>query len=144
MGMTQWPLVAVDPGEEHVGIALFDMELPDEWWVQTALTLAPDAAIDRLWDMMLQRQIRHLVVEEWRVHPGNSGAAWSTCKTAEVIGALRYRARSLDTPFDTIPPRVKKPMGGWVRRTNTPLIGDTVHARDAELIGWACINGVRA
>lgn len=137
-------LVAVDPGEKYIGIAHFDA-VHDIKCADWAMTIDPHQAVPMLWQYMDDRRIDHLVVEEWRIQPGNLGAAWSTCFTAEVIGALRFYAQKLGVPFDTLPPRVKKPAEGYVRRNLAlRLVGDTVHARDAELIGWAWLNGVRA
>lgn len=134
-------LIAVDPGEKHVGIARFSQLNGEPYSLNEAFTTAPQRAIDLLWLLMERGAFQHVVVEEWRVYPGHS--VWSTCETAEVIGALRHKARWCNIPFYTLPARVKKPAAGWCRVNQIKSKGDTVHAKDAELIGWAWINGVR-
>lgn len=135
------PLVAVDPGEEHVGLAFFDVLPSGSEIVKEAFTTTHFGAIDLLKNAIEVRLMRQIVAEQWRVYPGMSN--WSECRTAEVIGVLRNLCRWHDMPFATLPARVKKPAMGYINRTRTELKGDTVHARDAELIGWAWVNGVR-
>jgi hypothetical protein len=125
---------SVDPGEEHVGIACFDRAPGKSWSVIWAHTFPPEPALDKLVQWIDGGGVQMMLAEQWRVYPGL--AEWSECRTAEVIGVLRHHCRWAGVQFETIPARAKKPARAFCRRKGVPLIGDTDHARDAELIGW--------
>lgn len=124
---------SIDPGEEHVGVAHFRKEA-DGWHVAWARTYTPNDAVDMMLPFIERGLPGAVICEQWRVYPGMS--EWSECLTAEIIGVMRHACRRKNIPFDTVPARMKKPAEAFTRRASVTLIGDTVHARDAELIGW--------
>ena len=139
MGLTRF--LSIDPGEEHVGVAMFSRS-DGKWEAMWSNTSAPDRAVDYIWHTVAHLAVDNVIAEQWRVYPGM--AEWSECRTAEVIGVVRHLCRRFNIPFETVPARVKNPARAFVRRADIPLIGDTVHAKDAELIGWYWINAGEA
>lgn len=125
--------IAVDPGEKHCGLAWFDDN--PSWHCTSVLTLDPDQCVDRLWRMMdSPYRPDFLLVEEWRIYPGQDD--YGTCGTAEVIGALRHKARQVGLAFLTQPARVMKPTAARMRRHKISMLPGTAHTNSAQLHGW--------
>lgn len=139
-------LLAVDPGEVFVGYA--------EFVGHECLNLDcghPDEVIDRMWSRIDAGHYDQVVAEAWRNY-GDS-QAWSECRTAEVIGALRHKCRQRDVPFVTQPARIMRP--GLARAASRGLDLPVAairqlpnlhrpHARSAWIHGawWLCQQGL--
>lgn len=83
-------ILAVDPGDAHVGVAIWRpgnhtaaLEHDADTWLPLFAAIAP--------------HIDLVVVEEFRLYPGKAPAlSWSPMKTAEMIGAMRWIAACND------------------------------------------------
>lgn len=136
-------VLAIDPGDEHCGMALFHEEA-DEWETTVSWEETPEGCVDYVYRTLPDVDV--LVVEEFRLYPWRAKEqAFSQMKTAEVIGVLRYLHRrgkenGLEVLWVEYPASIKKPTGkmlksmGIKRMTST---GD--HAADAQLHGWRYI-----
>ena len=135
MGMTV--LLAVDPGDEHCGMAVF-VDRECRWtgemrpeglydWLGTGAALW---ARDKLkWNV--------IVVEEFRLYPQQAKAqAWSLFGTVEVIGVLKEYGRREGVPVVLQPASAKKPVRAILKAKDVRLKGKGPHAKDAELHGW--------
>jgi|GEM_PF-6273639 len=118
-------LIAVDPGAEHCGLALFAGDHVD-------VSTHPPKRLIEIVEASLPAT---LVCEEWRTRalPALTG---DPLRTVEVIGVLRFLAERSSSPFVLQSPTIKRPAAAMVRRRGIRLTGETEHARDAELHGW--------
>jgi hypothetical protein len=138
---------AVDPGEEYAGLA----------WTRAAAslvggetvgsryataTVSPDDGVDRfyLWAEAVKGfgvLDPVLVIEEYRMYPDkvqmHSG---KTIPTSENIGAFKYVARVHGIRVVEQPAGIKRPMAGVMNGRAVKALGDTRHAKDAELHMW--------
>lgn len=132
-------MLAVDPGEEHCGLAVF-VDGECRWTGEKKPQDLYDwmgayAAVysrDRLkWDV--------LVVEEFRLYPKHAAAqAWSKFGTVEVIGVLKEWCRREEVELVMQPASIKKSTVAILRSHGKKMRshGSGAHARDAELHGW--------
>jgi hypothetical protein len=132
-------ILAVDPGAEHCGLAVFkdgaccyvaDKQPTDLFdWFAVGAALWGNAKLK--YDVV--------VVEAFRLYPGAAGAqTWSAFGTVEVIGVLREKCRAAGTPFVVQAAAVKKPTAAVLKARGVKLRshGKGSHAKDAELHGW--------
>ncbi|HXJ63683.1 MAG TPA: hypothetical protein VNN79_08000 [Actinomycetota bacterium] len=87
-------LVAVDPGDEHVGIAAFIQEVDEKpvcaWTTETD----PVAAADQIARMITRDEVAVLVVERYSLYADKALAQiGSEMHTSELIGVLKYLVR---------------------------------------------------
>lgn len=79
-------LLAIDPGEVHVGLAVFH-----DGTCIDAFEMAPHETIVLVRDLLSRRRLHTLVVEQFRLYPWLAEQqAFSDFKTVELIGVLRY------------------------------------------------------
>lgn len=125
-------VVAVDPGDKHVGIA---------WWrsrngervAETHTAELAVGAVEKLLEVGDEGAVV-LVIEEFRLYPGkDKPQAYSQMETSEMIGALKYVARKLGVPAVEQGAYIKNPTRRQLRARGIVQVGDTVHAKDAEL-----------
>jgi hypothetical protein len=135
-------ILAIDPGEEHCGIAVFRAgekvecvwageKKPTDLYDWLDVGVALWARDDLRWDV--------LVVEEFRLYPAHAKAqAWSRFGTVEVIGVLREWARREGVEVVLQPASAKKVTNAILRKHKVVLKsrGHGSHARDAEVHGW--------
>lgn len=131
-------ILAVDPGEEHCGLAVFQggecVWTGEKEPVGLFDWLALGAALwsrDTLqWDTV--------VVEEFRLFPKRAAAqAWSRFGTVEVIGALKEWCRRERVELVMQPASVLKPTASILRARGIELRSKGApHARSAEQHGW--------
>lgn len=91
-------LLAVDPGDVHVGLALFtygpDADGDEAADCTRAWETDPATAIDLIASWLLNYQIDTLVVEEFRLYPGKAKQlTGSTMPTCELIGQIKWAHR---------------------------------------------------
>ena len=84
-------VIAVDPGDVHVGVAVFDGKLKSV----RATELPAVSAVRTLVELIraLQSEGRHVyvVIENFVLYPGKAMAqSWSPMRTAKMIGALQW------------------------------------------------------
>jgi hypothetical protein len=130
-------MLAVDPGDEHCGMAVF-VDRECRWtgemrpeglydWLSTGAALW---AREKLrWDV--------IVVEEFRLYPGAAATqTWSSFGTVEVIGVLKEYGRRENVAVVMQPASAKKPVRAILKAKGVKLKGRGDHAKDAELHGW--------
>ena len=141
--MTTRYLLAIDPGEVHTGFALFRADVGNDrpwvWKLRDAWTIdGRELAEDRIVEMLHDLPVEQVVIEEFRIYPGQN--TWSEVQTAWLIGVVLHHCRRLGIPIKRQKAAVKKPTFAILRSRGTPLRGDTQHAKDAEAHGWFWIS----
>lgn len=118
-------IVAIDPGDKHVGMAVSPLDGALAW------TCSPDECIDWLWDV--ERGITHLVVEDFMLYPWLAGKqSFSQFDTPKLIGKIELvaaRVLGVEVTFQTA--TIKKPTFGIMKSRGVSLSGD-IHAKDAQ------------
>ena len=134
--MTPWPLtrlVAVDPGDKHVGIAIWDRSLGPGMrsWEQDAETAL--GVLEKEFVVGVQQ----LVVEKFRLYPDKAGAqSWSPMLTAEMIGALKWMANLYKIPVCEQGASIKKVSRAQCKARGLEWKDPSGHATDARLHAW--------
>lgn len=156
-------VIAIDPGEVHCGVALFEDGLCADTW-----EMGPAALLKWLKRMLRAQCVDVLVVEQFRLYPWMAEQqSFSSLPTVEVIGVLRYLwategcksadsvvvRQARDSGGKTVrgatalewvtwvenPATIKEPCDGICKAKGITLVSDTLkrsgHARDAELHG---------
>jgi hypothetical protein len=130
-------IIAIDPGEEHNGVAIF---VGGICRFTTSCDRRTLFASIGMWAGNFCRgtgKFDAMVVEEFKLYPSKAASlSWSTLGTVEIIGALRERALTNELPFVTQPASIKKATRALIQRRGLVLIGSDGHARDAELHGY--------
>lgn len=93
-------LIAVDPGDVHVGVAFFDHvrnglgEVEAEWECVDTQEFEPDVFTDALAETLIDNDINTLVFERWRLYGDHSrNQIGSEFPTAQLIGVMKYLVR---------------------------------------------------
>lgn len=122
-------LLAIDPGDKNVGIALM---MGHKVW---AHTLCPALALEYISRTIKGFEIDELVMEEFRLYPNRAMAqAYSTMDTSQMIGAIRWICNRWGKGGVSVhfqPASIKIPTRSTMNALHIPELGDTVHARDA-------------
>lgn len=131
-------MIAIDPGDKHCGVAVFDEATGD---CVKAGTFSPPALIERL------ERTKHgvWVVEEFKLYPWKARQqAYSQMLTAQLIGVITYLAEKGDHDLYMQSASVKKIAMGHLRATRAGVLlpGDT-HSHDAQLHGWYYLMKIR-
>ena len=127
-------LIAVDPGERHVGIAIWTRQ-----GGMRSYELAPFLALEAI-----EKQFRplrpglpkrqQLVVEEFRLYPDKAGAqSHKRMATSEMIGALRWIAKKAGVPVEMQGANIKIPTSRQCTSLRLEWRTDSIHAQDARL-----------
>ncbi len=136
-------VLSIDPGERHCGFALFDPTKPVGERCTHAWEMAPHQAILFVRRVLRWRRIKVLLVEQFRLYPWLAEQqAFSSFKTVEVIGVLRYLWAEQGEGCEWVenPATVMKPTKAILQakkirsRSKAMRAGD--HAQAAELHGW--------
>ena len=132
-------IVSVDPGEAHVGVAVF-VEQEGEWECTAALEFnRPD------FYSWLQTTLRlgfdRVVYETWQIYPETAQAlTGSKCETAECIGVLKWLAEQERVETTEQPASIQTPtlnlLKAQKRRSRAKRDRAGGHALSAELHGW--------
>lgn len=81
-----------------------------------------------------------LIIEEYRLYPQDANRQiGKTFPTSECIGGFKFIARSGGCEVTERAAQVKQPTEGMIKARGIPLIGDSEHSRDAELLMWHTI-----
>jgi len=143
-------LVAVDPGDVHVGVALFGRDALG-WECVGAMEMTPEGFEDWLAEELIRATVDILVVEEWKLFPDHGEQVGSDMPTSQLIGAIKFMWRScksiakrwpapdvelvMQSPQIKIPTRAvlkNRKMTSMAKFLKIPLD----HAADAELHGY--------
>jgi len=147
-------LLAVDPGEVHVGVAVF-VETSDGWRCAATVELNPFGWV-RLYDAILASALRphYLVIEDFRLY-GHLAMTQvgSSMATSQLIGWTNYATLLFNDPLAEDQQtavvlqgaQIKKPTQAVLRahriRSTAKAARAGGHAFDAELHGWFYILG---
>lgn len=158
-------LIAIDPGDVHVGLAMFDDDNPeDEWRCRYAIEASPDKALDDFALLLLEGDLDFVIWEQFRLYADKAmEQTGSEMLTSQMIGVIRYllrcterhRARypggSSSCPLPNCkqhrvvtareqPADIKTPTLGLLRargiQSKAKQAGTGGHALDAETHGW--------
>lgn len=130
-------IVAVDPGDKHVGIAWWydSDDTHDKWYAIEEDAKDAVASVEARCVLLQNMGYRVvLVVEEFRLYAHRSRAqSWKTMDTAEMIGALKYVAQGLGIEVVEQQAQIKVAMRAQLPARGIRQVGSGPHARDAEL-----------
>lgn len=151
-GQVRERILAVDPGDVHVGVAEFALYPSEPWRVTWAGEMTPPEFLEHLARYLPRSRWDRLVVEEWRLFPEHAPrAVGSDMPTSRLIGGIQALVRFLsNTPTDLgvepiepvmQSPQIKIPTRSWLHRRKlrsvAKMLGVTAdHATDAELHGY--------
>lgn len=146
--MADW-LLAVDPGGEHVGTAVYRPNPDGSWSCVSVREFQPLPFEDWLTEQLYIGRVRHLVVERFALYPEMAPLlAGSEMETSQLIGVIKYIHRASANRREPLDPctiefqpasiktatrSVLKKRGIASVATRLGIPGD--HVRDAELHG---------
>jgi len=126
--------VAVDPGDRHVGIAVWALTDTTAWETDAEFAVDEIAELLKTWSLPSRKV---LVVEEFRLYAGKAQAqSWSPMETSQMIGALKWVAKECGVEVVEQGAGIKKPTAAQLKARGVMLRGRGGHARDAELHLW--------
>lgn len=144
-------LLAVDPGDEHVGVAAFGLSR-DGWENAWSCEMTPDEFTSYLSMMAYLGRFDVIVVEEWRLFPQAAPLlVGSDMPTSQLIGVIKYIHRQTKMGTMRWPgpevelyfqsPQIKKPTRSLLQARKMSSLAKWLkvpndHATDAELHGW--------
>jgi hypothetical protein len=119
-------ILAIDPGDCFVGVALYDAG---------AVTAEEVAAADWLPRFAgLVESLDQVVVEEFRLYPGSAPAlSWSPMRTVEMIGVIRWLCSCAGVPITLQSAAVKVPTRQQAKARGITWKHKSGHASDAML-----------
>lgn len=133
--------LALDPGDPHNGLALFDDEHPDGWRCVAAWELGNAECEDYLTKVANQTDLNLWVVEQFNLYPDKAMAqTGSIMGTPERIGVAKYLARQHGIELILQPAAIQEPTAGVLRSRGIRSMAKRTkagpHALSAELHGW--------
>lgn len=96
-------LIAIDPGDEHVGVAFFATDDDGKWYCQDAQQIDdPDGFEEALAEMLLERQAPPIVVFEiFRLYGDKAQQQkGSQFRTSQMIGVIKFICRTRNSHVD--------------------------------------------
>lgn len=131
-------VLAIDPGDEHVGWALGLRIVGTEWAVKAGTWARSDAVsnVSKLIWTDPAAAVDELVLEKFQLYPGTAPKlAYSPMQTSELIGKLTLIAELPDVPVPVVmqSAMIKKPIARQLAARKIKRVGVGSHARDAEL-----------
>ena len=135
-------IVAFDPGEIHVGVAMLSGHRNGSWNIVEVWEVNPHQALQ-----MLEPPYRPdmgeitFVIEEWRLYPNKTKEmVGSDFPTAQLIGQMKYLIARADRPVVMQPAAIKKPTEALMKvrgiQHEAVRQGRGGHAKDAETHAW--------
>lgn len=131
--------VSLDPGDVHVGWAVFADDNHGEFHCTLAEEITPDELFRRARETGWLQQATHVVIEEFRPYPTTIKALiGSDLPTARMIGAMEYACHTWGVQLIKQPAHVKKATEELLKHKHIELVsrGHGGHAKDAELQGY--------
>lgn len=132
--MPERVILAVDPGDSHVGVAIWHSD-PHEIGPVAALEYSADGWLGLF--SQLAQHIDRVVIEEFRLYPGKAPAlSWSPMKTSEMIGAMKWIAQCESVPVTMQGADIKIPTRRQCAARGVKWRHRSGHASDAKLHLW--------
>jgi hypothetical protein len=128
-------IIAVDPGDKHVGVAEWRLDR-GRYAMESRELDAPQAPE---WvDERISSGVQALIIEEFRLYKGKALAqSGSAMLTAEMIGALKWIAGVYKVPVVLQPAAIKIPTRAQCKARNFDWQDrKSGHASDARLHAW--------
>lgn len=129
-------VLAIDPGEVHVGVAWFS---DHDYYAEehSAAEIRPAELIRTLEQEVLDT----VICEEFRLYPWKmKEQGFSQFKTIELIGVIKHICTKRHIDLIEQPANIKKPTDGILTTLSKNAVFPSHrhggHARDAELHGW--------
>lgn len=150
-------LLAVDPGDEHVGVAWFDRQ-EKGWGCVLVQEMTPEEFWAYLGPALRSGLFRYLVVESWALYRDMAvKLIGSEMETSQLIGAIKYMHWLANAEAHLNPnwehdvelvlqaPKIKKAVFAILARKGYKFTADRLkvpaqHVRDAEVHGVRCIK----
>lgn len=132
-------LVAIDPGAEHCGLAIFSYA-PE---CKASRTLTPHGLYGTLINLMRAGAVQEIVYERYQQY-GN-GRTGDEFPTVEVIGVIKFLADAYEVPYTPRGAAIKTAVRKLIEARKLPTPSKEVesdlriHAADAELHGYSYI-----
>lgn len=124
-------ILAIDPGDVHVGWAMGLQINPGEWGIKAGEWTRSESVkeVERF-----GKDLDELVMETFVLYPGKAAQqAFSPMLTSELIGKLKLTAEANDVPVHMQPAMIKKPTARQLAARGVKRVAIGNHARDAEL-----------
>lgn len=144
-------ILAVDPGDEHVGVAWFDKQ-ERGWGCVLVLEMTPDEFREYLGPALNSGLFRYFVVESFALQREKAlQQIGSEFLTSQMIGMCKYvhweASGSVELELVMQPPKIKKPVFAILARKGYKFTADRLkvpaqHVRDAEVHGIRFIKQV--
>lgn len=147
----RWRFLAIDPGDEHVGLAEFERKNDGVWYCAWAGEKTPEQFLPWFAEGLRKDRWEHVVVESWRLFPESAKFyVGSDMPTSRLIGSIEAMATYVpdaDTWFDDPvavtyqSPQIKVPTRSVLKRRKLRSVAKILkvsgdHASDAELHGF--------
>ena len=119
-------IIAVDPGDKHVGVATWQdgviaaEEVDAEFFLPQFNIIAPD--------------LDQVIIESFVLYPGRATAqSWRPMQTSEMIGAMKWIARQAGVPVTMQGASIKIPTQHQCKARGITVKHHSIHAADAML-----------
>lgn len=136
-------LIAIDPGEKHVGVAIFERDTAGLWSCTATQEFGPSRFVE-LFDMWTRADLFGVVVfERFILEPGRAPMlAGSEMETSQMIGVIKYLVgQTIGGRVNLIGQtnQIKRPALAWAKSVKYQFTsvreGSGGHCKDAELHG---------
>ena len=134
MRKDQQKFISFDPGDVHVGVAVFDQGRCIQCMEQTPL-----GSLQMLLRLLKNNELDHVVIERYQLYPNKAMLqSGSDMLTSQLIGAMRALAWLHDVPVTLQQAALKKPAESLIKRRGIQRLsdGEGGHAKDAESHGY--------
>lgn len=128
-------LVAIDPGEKHCGVAVWEQG-KGAWSQLQPYEVDPYALFYMIAGYEPHGKVT-VVMEEYKLYPWLlQQQGFSAVKTVETIGVVRWLCHCRDWTLVEQSATIKKPATGFMQTKGIEFRGTNQHMRDAEMHGW--------
>lgn len=139
--MNSWAVLALDPGDEHTGVAVMDsteMQVSTETQENHGTpALLGYLVLSFVADLAPTYEHTTVVCEDFKLYPGKAAEqSWSQMLTARGIGAAEFALSLASRKIILQGADIKKPTERQLVGRGIDLVGANRHEKDAELHLW--------